>query len=123
MRQLRYFIQKELLLLSRDLHGLLLLFVMPAIFILIMTFALQSQYDNSGHLNEPLTAPQLEALQLTLPFNHNQRRLELQIDNDSDILLVLEKLNQQQLSIGRIHYGARNLEELFLNLTQRSLRD
>lgn len=37
-------IKKELLLLSRDLHGLLLLFLMPAVFILIMTFALQNQY-------------------------------------------------------------------------------
>lgn len=37
-------IRKELLLLCRDPHGLLLLFVMPAIFVLIMTFALQNQY-------------------------------------------------------------------------------
>lgn len=44
MLRLRYFVHKELLLLRRDLHGLLLLFVMPAVFILIMTFALQDQY-------------------------------------------------------------------------------
>ncbi len=37
-------IRKELLLLARDPHGLLLLFVMPAVFVLIMTFALQNQY-------------------------------------------------------------------------------
>ncbi|GHD48040.1 ABC-2 type transport system permease protein [Marinobacter persicus] len=37
-------IRKELLLLLRDPHGLLLLFVMPAVFVLIMTFALQNQY-------------------------------------------------------------------------------
>lgn len=40
-------IRKELLLLLRDPHGLLLLFVMPAIFVLIMTFALQNQYSMS----------------------------------------------------------------------------
>ncbi|WP_152207147.1 ABC transporter permease [Marinobacter changyiensis] len=40
----RALIRKEFLLLSRDPHGLLLLFVMPAVFVLIMTFALQNQY-------------------------------------------------------------------------------
>lgn len=36
-------IRKELLLLSRDLHGLALLFIMPLAFILIMSLALQNQ--------------------------------------------------------------------------------
>lgn len=44
MSQLAYFIYKELILLGRDLHGLLLLFIMPLAFILIMSFALQNQY-------------------------------------------------------------------------------
>ena len=48
MLRLQYFVHKELLLLGRDLHGLLLLFVMPAVFILIMTFALQDQYSNDS---------------------------------------------------------------------------
>ena len=48
MQRLRYFVYKELLLLGRDLHGLVLLFVMPVVFILIMTFALQNQYANDG---------------------------------------------------------------------------
>jgi ABC-2 type transport system permease protein len=36
-------IKKELLLLSRDIHGLALLFIMPLAFILIMSLALQNQ--------------------------------------------------------------------------------
>lgn len=36
---------KELLLLRRDIHGLLLLFAMPCLFVLIMSFALQNQYS------------------------------------------------------------------------------
>lgn len=44
MSLFRALIRKEFLLLSRDPHGLLLLFVMPAVFVLIMTFALQNQY-------------------------------------------------------------------------------
>ncbi|MGC3979818.1 MAG: ABC transporter permease [Steroidobacteraceae bacterium] len=37
-------IRKELLLLSRDLHGLALLFLMPLAFVLIMSLALQNQF-------------------------------------------------------------------------------
>lgn len=36
--------RKEMLLLSRDLHGLLLLFIMPCAFIIIMSFALDSSF-------------------------------------------------------------------------------
>ncbi|HEX2585984.1 MAG TPA: ABC transporter permease [Steroidobacteraceae bacterium] len=42
-------IKKELLLLSRDLHGLALLFIMPLAFVIIMSLALQSQMaERSG---------------------------------------------------------------------------
>jgi len=41
-------VRKELLLLARDPHGLLLLFVMPAVFILIMSLALQEQFVEHG---------------------------------------------------------------------------
>ncbi|MCP5302069.1 MAG: ABC transporter permease [Pseudomonadales bacterium] len=44
-------IKKEFVLLSRDLHGLLLLFVMPALFILIMTFTLQNQYADVNEID------------------------------------------------------------------------
>ncbi len=40
-------IQKELLLLRRDIHGLLLLFIMPMAFILIMSLALQDQFTGT----------------------------------------------------------------------------
>lgn len=50
MNRLTHFVIKELRLLQRDLHGLLLLFAMPALFILIMTFALQNQYNNNQNV-------------------------------------------------------------------------
>lgn len=59
MTALLAIIKKELLLLGRDIHGLLLLFVMPMAFILIMSLALQEQFSNSGtkkilvQLNKP----------------------------------------------------------------------
>jgi len=51
MRVMSALIRKELLLLLRDPHGLLLLFVMPAMFVLIMTFALQNQYAMSSDVS------------------------------------------------------------------------
>jgi ABC-2 type transport system permease protein len=44
MKSLLACIRKELLLLSRDLHGLALLFLMPLAFVLIMSLALQNQF-------------------------------------------------------------------------------
>lgn len=40
------FLHKEFLLLSRDLHALLLLFLMPTLFILIMSLAMQNMFSN-----------------------------------------------------------------------------
>lgn len=51
MPPLYYFVRKEWLLLIRDWHGLLLLFVMPTVFILIMTFALQNQFSNTTQID------------------------------------------------------------------------
>jgi len=39
---------KELLLVGRDLHALLVLFVMPVVFVLIMSLALQEDFSNRG---------------------------------------------------------------------------
>lgn len=41
-------LKKELLLVSRDLHALLVLFVMPVVFVLIMSLALQEDFSNRG---------------------------------------------------------------------------
>ena len=43
--QLRAIMIKEWLLLSRDIHGLALLFVMPVVFILIMSLAMKADFD------------------------------------------------------------------------------
>lgn len=53
MRTVLFLIRKEVLLLVRDWHALLLLFAMPVIFILIMSLALQNQFSaQSGvHIN------------------------------------------------------------------------
>ncbi|MBK1735660.1 hypothetical protein CKO15_10265 [Halorhodospira abdelmalekii] len=43
-----YLIYKEVLLLSRDWHGLLLLFLMPALFLTLMSLALQEAHEFGG---------------------------------------------------------------------------
>ena len=43
-------IKKETLVLSKDIHGLLVLFVMPAIFILIMSLAMQDAFDDQQNV-------------------------------------------------------------------------
>jgi len=56
MQPLRACIRKELLLLSRDWHGLLLLFAMPLAFILIMSLALQEQFAARAGFKLPVLA-------------------------------------------------------------------
>ncbi len=66
---------------------------------------------------------QLKALHKTVTFQQDVLRLNISVSSDEDILQALKHLHEQQLGIGRIHYGTSNLEELFLDLTHRSLRD
>ena len=77
----------------------------------------------SVDLCELPTAENLGALQQVLTFRHDLLRLNISINSTRDIVAALQILEKQQLAVGRIQYGANNLEELFLDLTQRSLRD
>lgn len=52
MRQLPVLIAKEALLLLRDPQGLLLLFVMPVVFIVVMSLAMQDAYELGGERTE-----------------------------------------------------------------------
>lgn len=54
-------VRKELLLLTRDLHGLALLFIMPLAFILIMSLALQDQFAARAGQKPAVIAIDLDA--------------------------------------------------------------
>lgn len=79
MRTLSFLISKETRLLVRDWHALLLLFAMPAAFILIMSLALQNQFSaqNGVHIDyyllnhdsAPMDAGLLNALSALDGFN------------------------------------------------------
>ncbi|RLA11431.1 MAG: ABC transporter ATP-binding protein [Gammaproteobacteria bacterium] len=67
-------------------------------------------------------AAQLKDFGHGFSFQQQQHRLLVKVSSDKEATAALPAL-QSQFQITRIHYGRRNLEELFLDLTQRSLRD
>ncbi len=77
----------------------------------------------SVDLCELPAAKSIEALHQVLTFHRDLLRLNISINSANEITDALQKLQEHQLEVGRIQYGANNLEELFLDLTQRSLRD
>jgi hypothetical protein len=74
-------------------------------------------------LHESLTEAQRQALHASMRFDEQALSLIIEIDSSVGFARALQELTRQGVGISRIQYGTRNLEELFLNITQRSLRD
>lgn len=75
-------------------------------------------------LAAPLSGLQLERVQQHYSAAQNGRQLLVKIDGHGQQLASLFALLEQYAAeVRRIHYGTQNLEELFMQLTQRSLRD
>ena len=74
-------------------------------------------------LGEPLSKIQDGALRGVFEFVEKDRTLSIRINHSTEITPVLGALEQNEVAVSRIYYGARNLEEVFLNFTNRSLRD
>ena len=96
--------------------------------------SLQELLGKNGGLNEgrqltveltsPLTETQLLALQAQCEVSQDGRHLSLRSERSSEAVYTLfAELSALQLEIAQCHYGSGNLEELFMQLTQRSLRD
>ena len=96
-------ITKELKLLRRDLHGVAVLFVMPILFMLIMSAALSSSRENLnpdaqivllGKPNSPLNQQFLQALQnekLKVQLADESRLADFQVAlqrGEADLLLL-----------------------------------
>ena len=100
MMQLLAIIQKEFLLLSRDIHGLLLLFIMPLVFILIMSLAMQDDFTSraGGKIDVLLHSESDEPL--------NQRFIELMNQNAVFKWVVLSNKSEEELigSVGNDQY-------------------
>lgn len=82
-------------------------------------------------LSAPLTNQQATQLQTqlsaklstTAALSENTSHLNLSLNAGINPLDITNVLRAHAIDVTRIHYGAGNLEELFLTLTQRSLRD
>ena len=61
----KYILKKEFLLIFRDIHALLVLFVMPAVFILIMSLALKNSYSDSFETKLKVAVLAKESLDIT----------------------------------------------------------
>ena len=61
----KYILKKEFLLIFRDIHALLVLFVMPAVFILIMSLALKNSYSDSFETKLKVAVLSKESLDIT----------------------------------------------------------
>jgi len=112
-------IKKEIVVLSKDLHGLFVLFVMPAIFILIMSLAMQDSFDEHSNVsieyalvdnsNSALSQQLKDQLKLISALNmqeikqdqFNTNQLKHDFSQDTfKFALILEKDFSQQLFQG-----------------------
>ena len=86
---------------------------------------LAAQHGDSLQIDiqAPLSALQRQSLERGLQASIEGRRLTCAIGDEDDIFDVVAALRELRVAIDRIHYGAANLEELFLNQTRRTLRD
>lgn len=90
-----------------------------------LTQLLDAQRHNTLfiELSKPLTPQQHAALTPEKPYSQHGLELVLPFNQGDDIYSIMAKLQQSSVAIHRLRYGADNLEELFLNLTHRALRD
>lgn len=84
--------------------------------------------DTAGHsltvsLSAVPTAPQRERLGEVSGLDTDHMRLQINPCTDAQLKQLVALLADEKLGIARLQYGYRNLEELFLHLTGRQLRD
>lgn len=79
--QLRAIIVKELRLLCRDIHGLALLFIMPLVFILIMSLAMKADFDRRSGV-------QLDVLVNDLADNVSSQAMLLSLEKNTMFRLL-----------------------------------
>ncbi len=107
-------IKKEFLLVLRDRHALLALFVMPAIFILIMSVAMREQFS-TNHLEFTLFAIDADKSQVSKSILSN-------IKEDKNFKLLSEKIDAQFIvSIPKEYFKDTNKKiEIIVNKSIKS---
>lgn len=101
MTQLAAIVKKELVLLLRDLHGLALLFIMPAIFIVIMSLAMQNNFSARDQVKLPVLVNDLannndskrllENLSAANVFEFSQKQDVLNSESEKALLAYVQQ--------------------------------
>ncbi|HEB28904.1 MAG TPA: ABC transporter permease [Porticoccus sp.] len=118
--QLLAIIRKELQLLYRDLHGLLLLFVMPVIFILIMSLAMKADFDRRSGVQvdvlvENLTTSEISTEMLASLMENKQFNLINVAEMGSLPQGALKESVEQAVRNDRYSFLLRVPEQAFTN--------
>lgn len=90
----KYILKKELLLISRDIHALMVLFIMPAVFILIMSLALKNTYSDTFETKLKVAVISQENTDITNLINDLNKSSYFKanlINNESHKTLIYEK--------------------------------
>lgn len=90
----KYILKKEFLLISRDIHALMVLFIMPAIFILIMSLALKNTYSDNIETKLKVAVISSENIDITNFIKDLNKSVYFSanlIDKDSYKTLIYEK--------------------------------
>ncbi len=88
-------LKKELTLVVRDLHALLVLFAMPVVFVLIMSLALQDDFSNRGGVT-------LEGWYLNESLDDEAQQFQENLQNNPQLLMAAaRKTWQVQLADGK----------------------
>jgi len=88
----KYLLKKEFKLISRDLHALMVLFIMPVLFILIMSLALKNSYSNSVDvplrvaINSQKHNKSIKAMIETINKSNFYKASYLQVKDDKKVL-------------------------------------
>jgi ABC-2 type transport system ATP-binding protein len=85
----------------------------------------QTHAELKVHLDKPLPADMISRLQQQFSFTQSHDS-EFVIRTETPLLVITQlsdMADKAQARIERIHYGFKNLEELFLSLTNKHLRD
>ena len=79
----------------------------------------------SVQLDRPLPPETLNRIRQRFPIEHtDELHIVVRSENPLPVIAALqEELNASDARVERIHYGFKNLEELFLSLTNKHLRD
>lgn len=134
-----YILKKELLLISRDIHALLVLFIMPAIFILIMSLALKNTYSDSFETKLKIAIVSQESIDIqslikdlnkssyfTADFVENQSNKSLIYEKNYDFIIQIDsdfknKINKNEKDFEIKSFSSANISKEHFHILKNTI--